>query len=288
VFAPDGKSILAATESGKLTRYTADRLLYAGEVEADEAPLYGLARAGDRLFTLGRQSVVTVRDADTLDPAFDIPSQAPGNITPAVLAVASDGASVIVGSDKARLSDVKTRKELKPGPLPVPAAGRRLTQFAFSADGTTAVGRWGDAVTAVWDPKLGQPKVLEELPAAVPASPHALALTPDGTVALLGAGDGKLTAWDTSTRKVLFHEAVYPEAEAGEAIAAVAVLPKGTHFLTAGRDGRLTLWQLDGFRKVREWRGPPGAWRLAVAPDGRSVVAQLPGFVLRIDLPAVP
>ena len=82
--------------------------------------------------------------------------------------------------------------------------------------------------------------------------------------------------------------AVYPDAGLGEAIAAVAVLPVGTHFLTAGRDGRVILWRLDGFRRVKEWRGPPGAWRLAVAPDGRSVVAQLPGLVLRLDLPATP
>src|SRR5262249_51396815 len=168
--------------------------------------------------------------------------------------------------------------------LPVAAVGERLTQFAFSADGRVSVGRWGDTITAVWNPKTGQPRVLEALPDAVAASPQGLALTPDGKVALLGTADGKLAAWDTGTGKELFREAVYPEAGPGEAISAVAVLPDGTQFLTLGRDGRLIRWELDGFRKVSEFRLPEGPWRLAVAPDGRALVVQKAGEILRIDL----
>jgi WD40 repeat protein len=283
-FAADAQSVVVATEKGRLVRYTADRLLFAGEVEAEEAPLFGFARAGDRVFTLGRRSLVVARDADTLEKKFDIPSQAPGNVVPLLLAVSPDGSSVVVSADKARLADVKTRKEAKTAALPVAAVGERLTQFAFSADGRVSVGRWGDTITAVWNPKTGQPRVLEALPDAVAASPQGLALTPDGRVALLGTGDGKLAAWDTGTGKELFREAVYPQAEPGEAISAVAVLPDGTHFLTLARDGRLIRWELDGFRKVSESRLPEGPWRLAVAPDGRTAVAQKAGEILRIDL----
>ena len=84
---------------------------------------------------------------------------------------------------------------------------------------------------------------------------------------------------------MLFSEAAHPDAGAGEAIAAVAVLPDGARFLTAGRDGRVVLWELDGFRKLKEFRAPDGPWRLAVAPDGQAAVMQKPGQVLRIDLP---
>jgi WD40 repeat protein len=284
-FAADGKAVLVATEDGKLARYTADRLLLEREVVADEAPLYGLARAGDTVFTLGRRSLVTARDAATLERRFEIPSQAAGSAVPILLAAAPDGSTVVVSADKARLADVKARKELTTAALPRPAVGKHLTQFAPSADGRLCVGRWGDAITAVWNPKTGQPRVLEELAEAVPASPQGLAVTPNGKVAFLGTGDGKLTAWDTATGDVLFNEAVYPDAGAGEAVAAVAVLPDGARFLTAGRGGRVILWELDGFRKAKEFRTPDGPWRLVVAPDGKAVVMQKPEQVLRIDLP---
>jgi WD40 repeat protein len=283
-FPTDGKTVLVATENGKLLRYTADRLLFAGEEEAAEAPLYGMTLAGERVFTLGRRSLVRVRDAETLEKQFDISSKAPGSAVPILLAAAPDGSAVVLSSDKARLDDVKTKKDIDTAALPRAAVGKKMTQFAFSADGKVSIGRWGDTVTAVWNPKTGMPKVLDELSEAVAASPQSLVLTPDGKIALLGTGDGKLTAWDTSNGEELFKEAVYPDAGAGEAIAAVAMLPNGTDFLTAGRDGRLILWELNGFKKVKEFRVPEGAWRLAVAPDGRAVVMQRAGAVLRIEL----
>jgi WD40 repeat protein len=287
-FAADGKSVLAATENGRLMRSTADRLLFAGEVEAEGARLFGFAQAGDLVFTLGRRSLVIGRDAETLEKKFEIPSQAPGNAVPLLLAASPDGSSVVVSADKARLADVKTRKEVKTAALPVAAVGLKLTQFAFSADGRVSVARWGDTVTAVWNPKTGQPRVLEALPDAVPASRQGLALTPDGKIALLGTGDGKLTAWDTTTGKQLFAETVYPDGDPAEAISAVAVLPNGTHFLTLGRDGRLILWELGDFRKAKEFRVPEGPWRLAVAPDGRAAVVQKAGEILRIELTDAP
>jgi WD40 repeat protein len=287
LFAADGKSVLVATESGRVLRYTADRLQFAGEADADEAPLYGLARAGDRLFTLGRRSLVRVRDADTLEKQFDIRPDALGSAVPILLAPNPDGSLVVLSSDKGRLGDVKTHKEVTTAALPRQAIGKRMTQFAYSADGKVSVGRWGDTVTAVWNPKTGSPKVLDEQPEAVPASPQSLVLTPDGKIALLGIGDGKLTAWDTSTGEVLFNEAVYPDAGPGEAIAAVGMLPSGTHFLTVGRDGRLILWQLDGFKKLKEIRCPEGAWRVAVSPDGKAVVMQRTGAIVRVELPNV-
>ena len=256
------------------------------EVEADEAPLYGFAQAGDTVFTLGRRSLVTARDAGTLERKFEIPSQAPGSAVPILLAAAPDGSTVVVSADKARLADVKTRKELPTAALPRPAVGKHLTQFALSADGRVAVGRWGDAVTAVWNPKTGQPRVLEELAEAVPASPQGLAVTPNGKVALLGTGDGKLTAWNTATGDVLFNEAVYPDAGAGEAIAAVAVLPDGARFLTAGRDGRVAPV---GAGRVPQVEGVPHPGRAVAAGrrPGRQGRGDAEAGANRADRPAL-
>src|SRR5207248_1754471 len=129
------------------------------------------------LFTLGRRSLVRVRDADTLEKQFDIRSDAPGSAVPILLAPSPDGSLVVLSSDKGRLGDVKTHKEVSTAALPRQAVGKRMTQFAYSADGKVSVGRWGDTVTAVWNPKGGTtPKVLDEQSEAVPASPQSLVL----------------------------------------------------------------------------------------------------------------
>jgi WD40 repeat protein len=285
VFAANGKSLISATEDGRLTRYSADRLLYLGEVQAEEAPLYGLAQAGDRLITLGRGSRVTVRDAGTFEKLFEISSKAPGNVLPTLLAVNDDATALLVMADKPRLIDIGLKREIDVAAMPTAAVGKPLTQFAFSADGRIAVGRWGDSVLAVWHPKTGESRMLDELRTPIVATAHALALTTDGMIALLGTGDGKLSTWDTATGTVLHTKDAYPDAGRGEAITAVAVLPGGKRCVTAGLDGRIILWQLDGLKVIKEYRGPVGAWHLTVAPDGRSAVLQQSGSIERIELP---
>jgi WD40 repeat protein len=286
-YAPDGKTVVVATESGKLLRYTADRLLFVSEIEVEEAPLYGFAQTGEYLLTLGRRSLISVRNAETLEKRFDILSLAPGTAVPTLLAATGDATSILVMADKLRLADVSIKRETQLATLPKAAGTKPLTQFAFSADGKVGVGRWGNAATIVWHPRTGQPRVLEDQK-AVPASPQSLALTPNGKVALLGNGNGKLTAWDTATGDVLFSKAIYPDAGPGEAIAAVAALADGSHFVTVGRDGRVIFWELEGFKQVKEFRGPEGPWRVAIEPSGRAAIMQQPGFIQRIDFPAVP
>jgi WD40 repeat protein len=61
----------------------------------------------------------------------------------------------------------------------------------------------------------------------------------------------------------------------------------GTHFVTAGRDGRVIVWELKEFKKVKEYRGPEGPWRMVVSPENKSLVMAQPGVIQRIDLPAI-
>src|SRR5205085_4844012 len=110
-------------------------------------------------------------------------------------------------------------------------------------------------------------------------------LSHDGKVAILGTSDGRVTAWDTTNAKVLHNEEVYPAVGVGDAVTAIAMLPGGTHFVTAGRDGRVILWDLKEFKKIKEYRGPDGPWRLAVSPECKSIVMAQPGYIQRIDLP---
>ena len=97
-----------------------------------------------------------------------------------------------------------------------------------------------------------------------------------------------MIAWDTSNGKVLHNEEAYAPFAGADAITAIAFLRAGTHFVTAGRDGRVILWDINGFKKAKEFRGPEGAWQLALSPDGRTLVAVQKGIMERIDLPELP
>jgi hypothetical protein len=86
---------------------------------------------------------------------------------------------------------------------------------------------------------------------------------------------------------VLFDEEVYAPAATGDAIAAVAVLSDGKRLLTAGHNGVIILWELDGFKRVKEYRGPAGPWRPDISSDGGVAILVQAGLIQRIDLPAV-
>src|SRR5262249_53331681 len=61
-FAADGESVLIASQSGRLTRYSADRLLYLNEFDTKETPTRAMVPSGDRLFFLGKRANVILRD----------------------------------------------------------------------------------------------------------------------------------------------------------------------------------------------------------------------------------
>lgn len=285
-FAADGESVLVASQSGRLTRYSADRLLFVNEFDTKEMPLRAMAHSGDRLFFVGKKTTVIARDVKLMDKPVEFASSAPTGAVPSVFVVQPDNSLYLLVTDKLHVTDMKTKKEISTAAVPKSAAGKPLTQFAYSSDGKVGVARWGNAVTAVWHPKLtGTAKVLEELKTPVPASPHALALSPDGHFAVLGTADGKIMAWDTKSGKSVFSEDVYPAAADGEAVTEVVMLSGGTHFVTAGRDGRVIVWDLKAFKKIKEYRGPEGPWRLAMSPDNKSLVMAQPGYIQRIELP---
>ena len=288
-FSADGQSLILATNSS-LEQYSSSRLILAREIVADELPLQAMVRTQDELFTLGKKNVVTIRDAKTLFSQDEIETTIPAKSKPTLFVVHPLGTFVLVVADKPRLFDVKARKETSVASAPKAAYFKSLTQFAFSADGEVGVARWGDAVTAVWQPKMmGAAKVLQESKPPVPASPHALAVSGDGKFAVLGTGDGRLTIFDLGAGKIVHEEPeAYPPSPTGDAVVAVAMIPGTAHFVTAGRNGHVIVWNLQGFRKVKEYVGPDGPWRMVVAPDGKSVFMQQPGIMQIIDLPKLP
>jgi WD40 repeat protein len=286
-FSADGQSVIVATQDGKLSRYTADRLIYVGEVHADEVPIREMVPLRGDLYTLGRQAIVTVRDGNTLLSKGEIaPASSPKSVT-SLFVVHPEETHFLAVADKLRVVDLKTKKEITFAAIPRAAIGKPLTQFAYSRDGSVGVARWGNEVTTIWHPKLvGPVKVLQELKTPVAASTHALVLSEDGKFAILGTADGKITIWETASGKEVFQKDVYPPAVAGDAVVEIAMIPKSMQFVTAGRDGRVILWDLDGLKQLKEYHGPEGAWRIAVAPDGRAVFMQQPELIQRINLTA--
>ncbi len=282
----DSDNVLIAWQTGKLSRYSADRLLYVNEFDTREPPMREMVSVGNRLYFLTKRSNVIERDAKSLNRIEEFTTAAPMASIPSLFVVQPDGSHFLLVVDKLRLTDTKRKKDVATALAPRGAAGKLLTQFAYSADGKIGVARWGDAVMAMWHPSPpGSAKILENLKTPVPAAPHALALTPDGKIAILGTGDGRITAWDTKTKAVLHKEDVYPAGDAGNAITTVAVFPDGSRFITVGLDGRVILWELPSFKKLKEFHGREGVWQLAIAPTGKSFVMVQPGYIQRIDLP---
>ncbi|HKB03038.1 MAG TPA: PQQ-binding-like beta-propeller repeat protein [Gemmataceae bacterium] len=284
-FTAGGRRLVVASEDGKLVRYSGVRLTYEGEVTADERPLRAVAQAADQVFTLGRNSVV-VRYAQTLEKAAEFPVTPPTGPGSAVFAVHAEGTSFLLGTDRVRMTDVKSKKETVVPPPTRAGMNRALTQFAYSADGKVGVSRWGNLLMLVWRPGMsGEPKVLEDLKAAVSASPDTLALTPDGKFAVLGLSDGRLTVWDTANGKEKSKDVPPGKPAPGDAIVAVAILNDGKRVAVARADGRTVVYELDGLKKLKEYRGLPGERRLVVSPDGRSLLMIQPGAMQVFELP---
>jgi WD40 repeat protein len=106
----------------------------------------------------------------------------------------------------------------------------------------------------------------------------ALALTPDGRLALSASFDGTLRLWDTRSGR---HQQTFPLQE--DLVTSVAVALDGRHGLSNSFDGRLRLWDLQTGRLLRIF-APHDSSVLAVAvtPDGRGALSGANDGVLRL------
>jgi cytochrome c len=97
---------------------------------------------------------------------------------------------------------------------------------------------------------------------------RALAVAPDGRVAISGGFDQSAILWslerETAIEVLRFHDG---------AVNAVAALPDG-RFVTGGEDGRVAIWQRGKTAPVQVIAGHAGPVAgLALAPDGRSIAS---------------
>jgi len=303
-FASNGKNVLVASQDGRITRYTADRLLQIEEssvkppAKKGKEPnfhLRAMRQGADTLLLLSEPFKIASRNAVTMEKIETAPAATPTGSAQAVVAVHPGGKYVLLSTNVIRLwelqEDKTTMKEefgaVTLAAIPRAALGQPLTHFAWSADGSTGLARWGDKVTAAWHPKkIGPAKILEELKAQTLASSDAIALSPDGQFGILGLSDGPIRVWDTRSGKAIENKEEYLPHRDGHSVTAIAALPNGRNFLSAGRNGKLILWETASLKKLKEYRCPEGPWRVAIAPDGRTAIVHQPGYIARIDLPA--
>lgn len=274
-----GKALIVAGDDGKTYRYGADGLLQDAE-GATDGPIRAMAVADNKVFLLAQKGL-TVRYAQTLEKDTEVKLTVlePG---PVVFEVHPDGKSILVGSDRTRLTDLGTKKETV---LPNPP-GKALTQFSYSANGKVGVARWGQTVTAVWKPGSGElPKTFEDLKTAEKANPDCLAVTPNGKTAILGQANGRVVTWDAGNGKKLHEEPPAAKPTPADAVVGVVALPGSKHVLVAWGDDRTIVYEIDGWTVVKTFRGLKGPRRVAVAVDGKSAVQVQPGVIQLLELP---
>ncbi len=98
---------------------------------------------------------------------------------------------------------------------------------------------------------------------------HAVAFTPDGSVAIAAGGDGLILLWGMPWGRLL----ATLKGHAG-AVQALAVSADGRRLLSGGADKTTRLWDLASGKEVRRWELHREAVRaLAFSPDGASALS---------------
>jgi WD40 repeat protein len=273
--------LTVGTAGGRVVRYKAERLIVDRELDTGETALTGIGKAPDRLFTHGPKFGVRMWDSGTFEKLVDYPKT---SVPARLFGVRPDGTTFYLVASQMTETEIKT-KVTKPGPATTLGSGLR-TLVAYSADGEVMASRWANGHTAAFrdrgrEQKFDRP---DKGPAVVA---QALALSADGKYAVIGTNDGRVTVNQTLSGKVQHTEVAH---KAGDQVFAVtdAVFVPGpgpTRFLTTAADGRTILWALDKYLRLREFTGLPGDRKLAVSPDGRTVIVHGPAAIEVFELP---
>jgi WD40 repeat protein len=164
--------------------------------------------------------------------------------------------------------------------------GPGLWSLAISPDGRTALSDSGDSSMLLWDLETGA-----ELRSFVRADPAAelgntgMAYLPGGRTAISCEQDGRLIEWDLGTGKEVRRLGQHASLRTR-----IIISPDGRLAMTSGMDGALMLWDLETGELLRHTQGHGSLFDLALAGDGRSILAGSSDTTLlrwRLDGPAL-
>jgi WD40 repeat protein/tRNA A-37 threonylcarbamoyl transferase component Bud32 len=195
------------------------------------------------------------------------------------VAFASDGGIILTGcnDNTARIWQTTTGK-----PMSAPLYHRgRVLAVAFSSDGRTVVTGANDKTARLWDVSSARQAfepnrhpVRLESPTYEPmyrslqhkGSVRAVAISPDGRIALTGSREKSARLWDTATGKPVGRPLEH-------AVFALSFSPDGKMVLTGGWDKTACLWDASTGKKLHSLNGHTGLIHAAAfSPDGRTAL----------------
>jgi RNA polymerase sigma factor (sigma-70 family) len=250
-FSPDGKTLAAAVDTGKMTYETRGIHLYQ----------WGTGKKTGELMPSNRQQMI-------FSLAF-----APDGKT---LASAGRGATI-------QLWDPATGKEIIRG-----GEGNAMwvEAVAFSPDGKTVASAGRDNTIVLWE--AGSGKFLRRIAGAAPrARPGALfnekvwslAFSPDGKTLAAGSGDTSIYLWDPATGQPIGRLDGHKHW-----VRSVAFSPDGKTLASGGQDKTVRLWDLGTGKQIRQFDGHgDGVRSVAFSRDGKTLASNSEHAILLWD-----
>ncbi|MFO0844214.1 MAG: WD40 repeat domain-containing protein [Gemmataceae bacterium] len=255
-FRGDARALASGGEDGAVRFWDLEKGESAGAIGGHERPVTSLAWAGDRVLTTSLDGAVK---------AWQVPGPAgkqtfahAGAVT--CLALSPDGARLLTGCEDKQVRSWALATGQLERTWTGPAVG--ILCVAVSPKGDRVAAGAADKAVFVWE--SGGTKLLKRID--TPAAVTALALTPDGKLAVAGLADGSLRLLDLDSGK----EVRALDGHKGP-VQALTLTAKGDQAVTGGTDGKVLVRSLAGGPPVQAWEHGAPVRALALSRDGARV-----------------